>query len=335
MASIREVAKIAGVSPATVSRVMNGTANVDDEKRARVLSAISETGFIPNEVARSLFKKSAKTIGLIVPSIENAFFTKLSRVIEEVADKNGYRLLLCNAGRDGEKEKSLIQMMISMNVDGIIVTTSNEELRPILNECNIPIVVTDRGPEKLMNCDYVHADHYAGGRMAVKHLIDCGCINIVCIRGPVGVSSADERFRGYADVCREYGMEEKVIECDYDFQAGLKATEEILKKHPEVDGIVACNDMVAISVYKQLHRSGIAVPGQVQVVGYDDINLASLVTPELTTVAQPVEDIGRKAAELIINKNMAEKQEYVFEVKLKERETTKKEEKNEKTGDSE
>ena len=125
LASIRDVARLANVSPATVSRVMNNTANVDEEKRQRVLSAIKETGFVPNQVARSLFKKSAKLIGLIVPSIENPFFTQMASAIEKTADDMGYRILLCSSTDDVEKEKTMISMLTSMNADGIIITTSN------------------------------------------------------------------------------------------------------------------------------------------------------------------------------------------------------------------
>ncbi len=338
LASIRDVAKLAKVSPATVSRVMNGTANVDEEKKERVLKAISETGFVPNEVARSLFKKSAKTIGLIVPSIDNPFFTQLASVIERTADEYGYRILLCNTGSMVEKEKAMIQMLISMNADGIIITTSNEEVKPLVDACNIPIVVTDRRMEKLMNCDYVHCDHYEGGRLAAKHLIDCGCENIVCVRGPQDVSSAKARYEGYRDVCVELHVKEQFIDCDYDFEEGLIVAEKLLDMYPDVDGIIACNDMVAISVYKVLHKKGIEVPKQVQLIGFDDVQLARLLTPELTTIAQPIDDIGKKAAELIIKKGecSVDKQEYIFKGQLVVRETTnnKKEELHEKTGNS-
>lgn len=324
MASIREVARLANVSPATVSRVINGTANVDSEKRERVLRAISETGFVPNEVARSLYKKSARTIGLIVPSIENPFFTQLANVIEKTADDNGYRLLLCNTDNAVEKEKTMIQMLTSMNADGIIITTSNEEVREYIDLCNIPIVITDRRLEKVLSCDYVHCDHQEGGRLAMEHLMECGCKNIVCVRGPQYISSAKARFEGYQQVCREHGIKEQVIDCDYDFDEGLEMTERLLELYPDVDGIIACNDMVAISAYKVLHKRGISVPGQVQLVGFDNINLASLITPELTTIAQPVEEIGRKAAELIIKRDKGdnEKREYIFNAKLIKRETT-------------
>ena len=325
MASIREVAKIANVSPATVSRVMNGTANVDEEKKERVLRAISETGFVPNEVARSLFKKSAKTIGLLIPSIENPFFTQLANAIEKTAEENGYRMILCSTDSLYEKEKAMIQMLTSMNADGIIMTTSNPEVKPLLDQCTIPVIITDRQSENINECDYVHCDHYAGGKLAVQHLIECGCKNIVCMKGPQDISSAKERYEGYRDVCREKGFEEQVVDCDYDFEDGLAKTEELLKKYPKVDGIIACNDMVAISAYKILHKKGIIVPDQIQIIGYDNINLASLMTPELTTIAQPIEEIGKKAAEMIIKRKEGQKinKEYIFQATLIKRETTK------------
>lgn len=323
MASIRDVAKLANVSPATVSRVMNGTARVDEDKKQRVLAAIKETGFVPNEVARSLFKKSAKIIGLILPSIENPFFAQLVGAIERCADKYGYRLVLCNTGSVTEKEMAAMQMLMSMNADGIILTTSNEELREFTENSSIPIIVTDRVFQGSNKLKYVHCDHYKGGRMATEHLIACGCKSIVCIKGQQEISSARDRYDGYRDVCKEHCIKEQTVDSVYDFDEGMRVTEQLLEDFKDVDGIIACNDMVAISVYKVLHKRGIKVPEQIQIIGFDDIALAKLMTPELTTIGQPVDDIGAKAAELIIFKDKEVKQEYVFEARLVERETTK------------
>ncbi len=324
MSSIREVAKLAGVSPATVSRVMNGTAKVDEEKRERVLRAISETGFVPNAVARSLFKRSSKTIGLIIPSIENPFFTQMAGAIEKTADEQGYRLIFCNTGTDLEKEKSALTMLESMNVDGIILTTSNTGIEPFVEKCNAPVVITDRLFKGTHSGNYVHCNHYDGGRMAMEHLLECGCRNIVCVKGEQEISSAKARYEGYRDVCKELGMKEQTIKCRYDFNEGIVMTEELLKAYPEVDGIIACNDMVAISIYKVLHKKQISVPEQIQIIGFDGVYLSELITPELTTIAQPIEEIGRKAAELIIHKEEQEVRgkEYVFPATLVERETT-------------
>lgn len=326
MASIREVAKLANVSPATVSRVMNGTAKVDDEKKARVLKAIEETGFVPNEVARSLFRKSAKTIGLMIPSIENPFFTHMARAIEKEADANGYRVILYNTESDFEKEKAALQMLSSMNADGIILTRIDEKLLPYVESTNIPAVITDSLFLGGKDITYIYSDHYQGGRLAAEHLIDCGCKKIVCIKGVQTIASARARYTGFQDVCVEKGMEIRTVDCDYTFQNGLRAAEEVLEKYPDVDGIVACNDMVAISVYKVLKKHNISVPEQVQLIGYDDIQLASLMTPELTTIKQSVKTIGKKAAEIIIfdREKDIEENNYIFPVKLVIRETTKK-----------
>lgn len=325
MSSIREVAKLAGVSPATVSRVMNGTANVNEEKRERVLRAISETGFVPNEVARSLFRKSAKIIGLVLPDIDNPFFTQLADAIEQEADANGYRVILYNTRNDFEKEKMALQMLTSMNADGIIFTRTNEKLQPFVASTPIPVVVTDTVFSGGQASAYVHCDFYQGGRMATEYLLECGCQKIVCMKGPQKLSSARARYEGYKDVCAEKQMEERTVETDFSFNMGLTAAEEMLEKYPDVDGIVACNDMVAISAYKVLHKNHISVPDQVQIIGFDDIFLSTLLTPELTTITQPIKAIGTKAAELIIHSDVQEMnmEKYIFPVSLVERETTK------------
>ncbi len=152
MISIREVAELAGVSAATVSRVMNGTAKVDPKKRERVLRVIEETGFIPNEVARTLFRKSAKTIGPIVPSIRNPYFTELAAHIDTMALQHGYRPFLCNTGYDPEKEKAAVQMLVSMNADAIIIASCSEYVREIINKCPITNIVHALNPFHLIFC---------------------------------------------------------------------------------------------------------------------------------------------------------------------------------------
>ena len=325
MSGIREVARLAQVSPATVSRVMNGTAKVAPEKRKRVLAAIEQTAFIPNEVARSLYKKSARTIGLIIPSIRNPYFTQLASIIDDLANQNGYRLFLCNVGEDLEKEKAAIQMLISMNADGIIFASGNEEIQNYLGTSSIPVVALDTlvSTENVKAC--IYCDYYQGGRLATEHLLDNGCKHIVCIKGPQQIFSAKKRYEGYRDVCREQGIPEQTVACDYDFDAGLIMTETLLDTYPEVDGIIACNDIVAISTYKILHKKGIVVPDQIQLIGFDDIDLASLMSPELTTIRQPIQMMAEKAMELLTQQetNPVKGTEYIFPITLITRETTK------------
>jgi len=325
MISIREVAQLAGVSASTVSRVMNGTAKVDPEKKERVLRVIEETGFVPNEVARTLFRKSAKTIGLIVPSIRNPYFTELAAHIDTLSLQCGFRPFLCNTGYDPEKEKAAVQMLVSMNADAIIVASCSEQIREALNNCPIPVVALDA---MLYGADVeacIYCDYYEGGRMAAEYLVEKGCQNIVCIKGPQYRYSARSRYQGYLDVCRERNIPVQSVECDYDFDQGIAMTEELLRKYPDVDGIIACNDIVAISTYKVLYKQNISVPDRVQLIGFDDISFATLLSPELTTICQPVKEMAKKAVELIVSNELTGMTggKFVFPVALAARQTTK------------
>lgn len=325
MVSIREVAKRAGVSPATVSRVINGTANVDPAKKERVLAVIEETGFKPNELARALFKKSSKIIGVIVPNIENAFFSELARAIEEEAYQNNYRILLCNSQNDTEKELLNIQTLSQLRADGIIIMTNSEGLASKVGDCSVPFVILDRKIEGLNEIAFIEADHYKGGRMAMEHLLRCGCKNVVCMRGPQKFSSGQQRFLGYQDVCRENGLKEQWLDCDYDYEEGLHAAEKLLREYPDVDGILACNDMVAIAAYKILLNKGLRVPEDVQLMGFDNIRFSRLFAPEFSTIIQPIREMGTLAVQVIVRYANGEpiRKENVFDVSLMERQTTK------------
>lgn len=328
MASIRDVARIAGVSPSTVSRVMNGTANVDEEKRQKVLMAIQETGFRPNELARALFKQSSRIIGVIVPNIENPFFNELAKAVEEEAYKNGYKMLLCNSNNNTEKELMNIQMLDQMKADGIIILTYSDKTGQAIADCGLPVVVVDRKLTGSGESAYVEADHYKGGKMAISHLLDCGCKDIVFLRGPLEVSSGQQRYQGYQEICRRYGIREQCIDCLYDYEDGIRAARELVEKYPHVDGVIASNDMVAIAAYKIFTREGYRVPEDVQMIGFDNIRFSWLFTPELTTVRQPIEEMGTLAVRIIMNygQGMPFQKENILDVSLVERQTTKRKE---------
>lgn len=325
MATIREVARLAGVSPATVSRVMNGTAKVDEDKKKRVMDAISETGFQPNKLARALFKNSSGLIGLIVPNIENPFFSELARAIEEEAYTRGYHIVLCSSGNDTEKEYSNIRMLGQMKADGIILITNGEHTEDMIQESELPVIVVDRHLTDRGEIAFIESDHYKGGMLATQCLVDSGCHNIVCMRGPQEYASGVLRYRGYQDICRENGVKERYVDTEYSFESGRRAAEEILKRFPNVDGIVAANDVVAISVYKVLRNAGINVPADIQIVGFDDIGVSSLISPELTTVRQPIKEMGRIAVDTICRyvEGKPYQKESVLDVALIKRETTK------------
>lgn len=324
MATIREVAQLAGVSPSTVSRVMNGTANVESEKKQRVLEAIAQTCFQPNELARALYKNTSRIIGLIVPNIENPFFSELARVIEETAFQYGFRLLLCNSNNDAKKERININMLGQMRANGIILITNSGQTSQIIADCPLPVVIVDRHVPNTGEIAFIESDHYSGGRMAAQCLVDCGCRRIVCLRGPQKFTSGILRFQGYQDVCRNNGIPERFIDCEYSFEAGRNAAEKMLEIFPHADGVVAANDMVALSAYKVFRRHGIRVPEDIQIVGFDDIGFSTLVSPEVTTIRQPIQEMGRRAVEIIYQFGNGQEfdKESIFEVQLVERETT-------------
>lgn len=324
MASIRDVARLAGVSPSTVSRVINGTANVDEEKKRRVYEAIEKTGFRPNELARALFRKSSKIIGIIVPDIENPFFSELAHAVEEEAYKYGSRILLCSSNNDSEKEKSNIEMLSQMKADGIILVTHNSDTDSFAAGLEMPVIAVDRKAGSGNETAFIEADHYRGGYLAMEHLIQCGCRHIVCMRGPLKLTSGRRRFRGCEAAARDYGVQVEYIGTEYNFSDGMKVAEELIRLYPEVDGIIAANDIVALSVYKVLARRGIRVPDQVQLIGFDDIALGVLTTPELTTVSQPIEEMGHLAVDVIQKARSGGKFEknITLDVHLVPRETT-------------
>ena len=326
MASIRDVAKLAGVSPATVSRVMNHTANVDEEKRKRVLDAIEETGFQPNELARALFKQSSKIIGVIVPSIENPFFSEIVNAIEEEAFSCGYRILICDSSGNAEKEKMNVQMLNQMKADGLIMMAQSEMAAQIISECQMPVVVLDRLVDGENVIASVGSDNYMGGRMAAEHLLKCGSKHIVCVRGPQNASSSRERYRGYLDVCKQYGLPERSVDCSYAYDEGIKAAHKILETCEGVDGIVACNDMVAFAICKVLSEKGYRVPEDIQVIGYDNVLFSRLFNPEITTIKQPIKEMGKLSVQIIV-RHIGGKEfqkDNRFEVELVERQSTRK-----------
>jgi len=249
----------------------------------------------------------------------------LASYVDELATGRGYRVLLCNVGSDVEKEEAALQMLMSMNADGVIIASGNDGIRPALETCSIPVVALDAMFAGRGVAACVYCDHYSGGRMAMEHLLECGCRDIVCIQGPMAKYSARARYEGYRDVCREHGIAEQVVSCDYDFDAGIAMTETLLKNFSQVDGIIACNDMVAISTFKVLHKKNIPVPEKIQLIGFDDIYFSQLISPELSTIRQPIREMAEKAVELIMDDKDDEKKggSFVLPTSLVIRETTK------------
>ncbi|WP_019123368.1 LacI family DNA-binding transcriptional regulator [Brevibacillus massiliensis] len=329
-ATIRDVAKLAGVSVATVSRVMNRKGYVNSETEKKVKKAMKQLQFEPNHVARGLAGKQTKTIALILPDITNPFFPGLARGVEDVAKQNGFTVILCNSDDLGVKERAYIEVLKQKYVDGIIFATHNllpEDIER-MEEFGIPFVVLDRAPMTGSGC-IIRVNNFGGAKAAVQHLIDVGCKKIAHVYGPQELITARERLAGYEEAAKAYPWYTPTLLAPgyFTLEGGLKAVEELLGRHPDIDGIFAGNDLMAVGVLKGLYKKGISVPDQVAVCGFDGVNLSEITQPELSTVAQPIYQMGELAADKLIeriNHSSSQREVIELDVSLIVRESTKK-----------
>lgn len=322
MATIRDVAKLAGVSVATVSRVLNNQGYVHEDTRKRVERAIEQLNYKPNAVARSLYKKTSKSIGLIIPDITNPFFPQLVRAVEETMNEAGYTVLLFNSDEELERELNIIDLMVTKYVDGIIIV-SNTIKYEHLKDLSIPIVALDRIVNEAIPS--VSVDNYEGAREAVRLLIRKGCRKIAHLRGPENIFTAEERLRGYIDEMESQGLSHFVYSGNYELKTSMLETMKLISENPGIDGIFAGNDVMAVGAVKAITRLGIKIPDQLKIIGFDGIELGTAITPELTTMQQPIIQLGKKSSELLldyIEGNQIGKRHYVFPAKLIERDST-------------
>jgi LacI family transcriptional regulator len=328
MATIRDVAKLAGVSVATVSRVLNKNGYVNKETEQKVMKAIEQLHYQPNAVARGLAGKQTGTIALILPDIANPFFPEIARAVEDVAQRYGYTVILCNSDDQGHKEQSYIEVLQKKYIDGIIFAsnTLGEEDVKNMRRKNIPVVVLDRAPNRQL-CSVIRSQNYEGAKLAVQHLLDAGCQRIAHIYGPQDFVTAKERLEGYEDSVRQFPWytPSLMVPGYFRLEGGLKAVRDLLARHPDVDGIFAGNDLMAIGALKGLHQLGIRVPQDVALIGFDGIGLTEITEPELSTVAQPIYEMGSLAAKVLIEKietGQKEDRLYELDVTLVERDST-------------
>lgn len=325
---MRDVAREAGVSVATVSRVINKTVYVDQDTEEKVMEAIKKLNYKPNAVARSLSIKKSNIIALILPSINNPFFPKLVKAVEDVAQSKGYKVFLCNTDGDRERLVEYLDSLSQSYVDGIIINSESfkeDDLRELKTN-NIPVITTDRTlPSNLLSS--ISVNNRYGGQIATEHLIEIGCTQIGHLRGPKDVITADERYMGYRDTVKdfEWFAPSWVTTVNFSVDDGYKGMKELFKKHPEIDGIFAANDLVAVGALKAASEMGYKVPEDLAIVGFDGIDITKLMIPRITTIQQPIYQIGRLAAEEIlrlINNPDAPVKKHELEVELVQREST-------------
>lgn len=293
---LTDVAKKAGVSVTTVSRVINDYGYISQKTRENVMNAMKELNYQPNSLARSLHGKSTNLVGLIFPSINNPFFAELVEMIEQKLFAQGYKVILCNAGTDKEKERDYLRMLSANQVDGIIAGAHNLGIEEY-NQVGLPIVSFDR---KLSDqIPIISCDNYTGGKLAVEELYAAGARHIYFLGNPhQSGNPTDQRLAGYCDTLDRFGLTHHIHTVSFSESPSLKLFSiKKLLSESVADGIVCTDDLTAILVLQAAKELKIKIPEQLKVTGFDGTKLVQIYHPELSTIVQPIEDI----ASLLVN----------------------------------
>jgi LacI family transcriptional regulator len=302
--TIYDVAREAGVSMATVSRVVNNNPNVKPQTRKKVFEAIERLGYRPNAVARGLASKKTTTVGVVIPDIANAIFAEVARGIEDIANMYHYNIILCNADKRKDKEIRVINTLLEKQVDGLLFMggTVTEEHLQAFSTSNVPIVLCATTDEK-GGIPSVDIDHEGAAFDAVSKLIQEGHRNIAMISGTLqDPANGYARFQGYKRALEKAGLkyrEDYVRVGNYKYESGIEATQYFLELSERPTAIFAATDEMAIGAIHSLQDAGVAVPADISVISVDNSRMASMVRPQLTTVAQPMYDIGAVSMRLL------------------------------------
>ncbi|MEW6623596.1 MAG: LacI family DNA-binding transcriptional regulator [Bacillota bacterium] len=303
MATIKDVALRAGVAASTVSRVLSGKAEVNDSTKERVLQAVEELNYQPNLFAKGLKEGKSNTVGLVVPNIRDLVFPAAIRGISDYLEKHGYTLILVNTDDKIELEKFHVENLQKRMVDGLIFSTAKNESKHLLElkEKGFPVVLLIRHLGNLI--DAVIVDNYKGGYEATKYLLNQGFRKIAIINGNMELDLYQERFRGYEDALKDAGLvtDTRFIVNDVDsWEDSYQAVKEMLLTKDYPEAVFATSDPKALGVVRALKDLGLRVPEDVSVIGFDNIDVAEVMDPPLTTIAQPFYEIGCKAAERLV-----------------------------------
>jgi len=300
---ISDVARSAHVSPATVSRVLNGDPRVGEQYRARVLRAVDELDYRPNVLARNLRRQRTATIGVVVPDIENPHFGELVRSVEDQAFDAGYRVLVCNTDETAEKQRAYLEALIDERVLGVIISPSDpggEQIAHLL-ELGIPVVAFDREVADA-RADAVLADNVKALRIGTDVLVAAGHRRIGFIGGRTDVETGAERLAGYEIAMRAAGLEPLVVDGDFRLDRAESAVAGLLEREPRPTALIVGNNLMTLGAMRAIRTAGLRVPDDVALVGVDDPPWSALVDPPLTTLAQPVRAMAADAMELLLQR---------------------------------
>lgn len=329
--SIRDIARLSGVSVATVSRVINQNGRFSEETRRRVEAVIEQYHYTADMAGKSLREHRTRTIGVIVPDITNELFAGIVLELEKHFFDQGYSVLICNTNEEEEKETAYFRILEAKGVDGIVCISGSTELPEQILESGIPIVCIDRRPNGKTDVVYVESDHYLGGYIATEALIKKGCRSILILSRQKALSVNTQRLGGYRDALRDHGLplrEEHIIGLDDNspnFQAARDIVFYLIKKKLDFDGIFATNDWRAYGALVALQQNGIRVPDQVRLTGFDGTSVSEYCYPAITTIQQDKRQLALHAAQSLLQMIRGEtvkERHIILPVALVERGTT-------------
>ncbi|MBA7630667.1 Ribose operon repressor [subsurface metagenome] len=302
--TIKDVANLAGVHPSTVSRVINDDSRISEKTKNKVLLIIKKLGYTPNAIARGLKTKRTHTLGMLIPDITNPFFAEIARGVEDAANKNNFNVILCNTDDKLKKERTYLEILRGKRVDGLILGTAHIRDKSILEleKKKFPYILVSRNIEGLdKNC--VIVDDVAGGIIVTEYLIKLGHRRIAHITGPLTVRAAINRLEGYKFALEKHQIEYKeelAEEGDFRINGGYQAMKKFLKLSKPPTAIFAANDLLALGAIQAIQKKKYHIPEDFCIIGFDDIRLASFVYPPLTTIRQPMLEMGALAVKMLL-----------------------------------
>ncbi|KTS31986.1 MULTISPECIES: ribose operon transcriptional repressor RbsR [Pantoea] len=304
---MKDVARLAGVSTSTVSHVINNNRFVSEQVRDRVEQAIRELNYAPSALARSLKIKQTRTIGMLLTASSNPFYSEVVRGVENSCYERGYSLILCNTEGDEERMNRSLETLMQKRVDGLLMMCTETHLpsADILNRYpSVPMVMMDWAPFEGRG-DIIQDNALLGGELATQYLIDRGYTRIACIAGPLDKTPARLRLDGFHQAMAASGLAVPpgyVVDGDFEFQGGFNAMNQLLVLDPPPQAVFTSNDAMAVGVYHALYQAGLRVPQDMAVMGYDNIELARYLTPPLSTIHQPKDELGELAIDTLIHR---------------------------------
>ncbi|NRF92870.1 LacI family DNA-binding transcriptional regulator [Paenibacillus frigoriresistens] len=305
MANIKDIARHLGVSVSTVSRAINNHPDIREETKLQVMEAIRSLNYRPNAIAKGLIQKKTYTIGLMIPEISDPFFSGLANAVEEMLFDHGYQVVYGNTNRNPDKEKQFICNAIERQFDGLIITPDflDEEFIQLLSSLDMPVVFLRRRTPAALSIPFVDVDHYQAAVTAVNYLIELGHKQIGFISMPESSFTGNERLRGYKDTMQKHGLSSdhsRIVIGGRTIVHGREAMGKLYEKNPEVTAVFAANDLLGIGALEWLAVHELQVPDKLSVIGFDNLEYSELYWIRLTTMEQPRDEMGKRAAQLLL-----------------------------------